>query len=126
MVWVLTDRPVRLMEAAPDAIVTGLPNAVPSTLNLTVPVGAAPLGEVTLTVNFTVVPEVKLAPDAGAVILNVGAGSVPVPDNSTVLLLVAVLSSSVRLAVRAPPADGLKITPIWQLCPAFRELPVVS
>ena len=30
---------------------TGLPNAVPSTLNLTVPVGAAPLDEVTLTVN---------------------------------------------------------------------------
>src|SRR5271155_201189 len=109
MVWALTDRPVRLMEAAPDATVTGLPNAVPSTLNLTVPVGAVPLDEVTLTLNFTVVPEGTFAPAAGAVIANVGAGSVPVPDNRTVLLLFTVLSSSVRLAVRLPPADGLKM-----------------
>src|SRR5277367_6790399 len=112
MVWVLTDKAVRLMEAAPDATVTGLPNAVPSTLNLTVPVGAAPPDEVTLTLNFTVDPEVTFAPDAGAVILNAGAGSVPVPDNSTVLLLFTVLSSSVRLAVRLPLDDGSKITPI--------------
>ena len=87
------------MEAAPEATVTGLPNAVPSTLKFTVPVRAAPLVEVT-TLNFTVDPTVKLAPNAGAVIFNVGAGSVPVPDNSTVLLLFAVLSSDVRLAVR--------------------------
>ena len=52
----MTDRPVRLMEAAPDATVTGLPNAAPSTLNFTVPVGATPLAEVTLTLNFTVDP----------------------------------------------------------------------
>ena len=77
----MTDRPVRLMEAAPDATVTGLPKAVPSTLNLTVPVGAAPLDEVTLTVNVTVVPEVKLAPAAGAVILNAGVAFATMIDS---------------------------------------------
>ena len=77
----MTDRPVRLMEAAPDATVTGLPNAVPSTLNFTVPVGAAPLAEVTLTLNFTVVPEVKLAPAAGAVILNAGVAFATMIDS---------------------------------------------
>ena len=74
--------------------------------------GAAPLAEVTLTLNFTVVPEVNFAPAAGAVIANVAAGSVPGPDKSTVLLLFTVLSSSVRLAFRLPLAAGLKMMPI--------------
>ena len=77
----MTERPVRLIVAALEATVTGLPNAVPSTLNFTVPVGVAPLDEVTLTVNTTVVPEVKLAPAAGAVILNVGVATVTVIDS---------------------------------------------
>ena len=77
----MTERPVRLIVAALEATVTGLPNAVPSTLNFTVPVGAAPLDEVTPTVNVTEVPYVKLALAAGAVILNVGVAAATMIDS---------------------------------------------
>ena len=55
--------------------------------------------------------------------MNVGAGSVPVPDNSTVLLLLAVLSSKVRLAVRVPLAEvtltvNFTVVPEVKLAPA--------
>ncbi len=65
-------------EAAPETSVI-VPNEVEFTLNATVPVGTGEDEDVTLTANVIVVPGGTEVPGAGEVILNVGAGRVPVP-----------------------------------------------
>ena len=93
------------MDATPAATVTGLPYAAPSTVNFTVPVGAVPVA-VTLVLNFTVVPAVTLAPDAGAVMAKVAAGRVPTPVRVMLSAPVTELSRRVSLALRVPVPTG--------------------
>ena len=50
---------------------------------------------------------------------------VPVPERLTVWGLPAALSAMLSAAVRAPLADGVKVTLIVQLAPATTELPQV-
>jgi hypothetical protein len=72
---------VTLTEAVPEADRATEPSAVESTLNTTVPVGLGDNEEVTLTAKVTAVPEVTEVPVAGEVMVKVGAGSAPKPDN---------------------------------------------
>ena len=53
------------------------------------------------------------------------AGPGPVPERLTVWGLPLALSAMLSAAVRAPLADGVKVTLIVQLAPATTELPQV-
>ena len=103
---------VTFTEAVPEESATGLPSATPSTLKLTVPVGAGEDDEVTLTANFTAVPDLTEKPEVGEVMASVGVGSVPLTASCTVFEFVTVLSRRMRVALRAPAAVGLVEMPI--------------
>ena len=57
--------------------------------------------------------------------LTTAAVLVPVPERLTVWGLPLALSAMLSAAVRAPLADGVKVTLIVQLAPATTELPQV-
>ena len=57
--------------------------------------------------------------------LTTAAVLVPVPDRLTVWGLPLALSTMLSAAVRAPLAEGVKVTRIVQLAPAATELPQV-
>ena len=117
MVWVLTDKPVRLMEAAPEATVTGLPNAVPSTLNFTVPVGAARslAGHAPLNCPHRAKTG-KNGPQMQAlrVILNVGQAASRYRTTAPCCCCLPGIDQHQRkIRPLVGPANGLKMTPIW-------------
>jgi hypothetical protein len=89
-------------------------------------VGCAPEVDVTLTLKVTAVPDLNDDPLAGAVILKVGVGNTPAPPRVTLSAPFTVLSSSVSVADRAPVPEGVKMTPILQVWPAYIDAPGVS
>ena len=69
-----------------------------------------------------VVPEGRL-PKARLVGERPTAAAAPVPERLTVWGLPLALSATLRVAARAPPAEGVKVTVIVQCAPAATELP---
>ena len=78
---------------------------------------------VTVTVVFAVDPAATLSVVGDAAIVKSGVVPVPVPVSAAVCGLLASLSATLKVAVTAPVAVGLKVTLIVQLAPAARVAP---
>jgi hypothetical protein len=82
-----------------------------------------PLSPATVTVVFAVAPAAMLSVAGEAATVKSGFVDVPVPVSAAVCGLLASLSATLKVAVTAPVAVGVKVTLIVQLLPAARVAP---